>query len=57
VRDVSGTAARGARKEANVGSIPEKDVLEPGVPYIREAASHVKTHDNGRQHTAARRQL
>jgi hypothetical protein len=57
VRDASGTAARGPRKEANVGSIPEKDVLEPGVPYIREAASHVKTHDNGRQHTAARRQL
>jgi hypothetical protein len=40
VRDASGTAARGPRKEANVESIPEKDVLETGIPYIREAASH-----------------
>jgi hypothetical protein len=35
----SSTAARGPRKEANVGSIPEKDILEPGTLYIREAAT------------------
>jgi hypothetical protein len=51
VRDGSSTAARGPRKEANFGSIPGKDVLEPGTPYIREAATIVKHTATGRQHT------